>query len=523
MRRAVVVGHGMVGSRFIEELLRRDVARRFEITVLGAEDYQPYNRVLLSEVVAGAVEVAALSLPALPPGRARVRTGTEAVRLDRAARTVVTADGEHHPYDVVVLATGAAPVVPPVPGLAGGVPAGGVPAGGLPAGVHALRTLDDAREIVAATVNSPRTVVLGGGVLGLETACGLAQRGLEVTVVHGGAHLMDRQLAAGPAAVLAGSLSRLGIAHRSPARAEEVLTEGGRVTGVRLGAGEVLAADLLVLACGTRPENDLAARAGLPVDRGVLVGADLSCPEDRTVFAVGDCAQPPQGASGLVAQGWEQARRLAEQLVTGTVGLVPEGQDGGDVVRVKAAGLDVLTLGPRGARGARPGTAPGGRVLCLSDPDAGRHVEVVVADGVLVGATCIGAGRLAADLTAAYTRCTPVPADPAYLLLRPVAAAPVTSPTLMPDRTTVCRCNGVTKADVVAGWRAGARDVPAVAALTRATTGCGGCRDVVCGLVDWLAGSDPGADRDAVPDAARDGAVTSQAPARPRETTVPVG
>ena len=133
------------------------------------------------------------------------------------------------------------------------------------------------------------------------------------------------------------------------------------------------------------------------------------------------------------------------------------------------------------------------RSVTLSDPAAGRHVEVVVAAGVLVGAPCVGAPEVGADLAAAYTRRVPVPADPAHLLLRPVAQAPApaSSPTLMPDRTTVCTCNGVTKGDVVGCWHDGARSVDDVARATRATTGCGGCKDVVCGLVDWLAQTDP--------------------------------
>ena len=116
-----------------------------------------------------------------------------------------------------------------------------------------------------------------------------------------------------------------------------------------------------------------------------------------------------------------------------------------------------------------------------------------MADGRVVGATCVGAGPVAADLTAAYTHGTPAPSDPAQLLVRPVAGAPVpaASPTLMPDRTTVCRCNGVTKGEVVACWRDGHDTVEEVARATRATTGCGGCTDVVCGLLDWLAATDP--------------------------------
>ncbi|ARU51737.1 FAD/NAD(P)-binding oxidoreductase [Cellulosimicrobium cellulans] len=594
MTRVVVVGNGMVGSRFASDLVARCGASAgtaaVEVTVLGAEEYEPYNRVLLSEVVAGKVDVAAIGLPGADDARVTVRRGTEAIAIDRTARRVVTGEGAH-PYDVVVLATGAAARVPDLPGLTD------LP-GGLPRGAHALRTLDDAREIVAASLNARHAVVVGAGVLGLEVACGLARRGVAVSLVHGGGSVMDRQLDGAAGGVVARGLAGLGVRTWTRARTERVVVGAGSVRGVTLrvpdggapagpsarpggGAGAAvdatrlveLEADLLVLACGTVPEAGLARAAGLTVDRGVVVGPDLASPDDPRVFAIGDCAQPPEGGTGLIAQGWDQSRRLADHLaerlavtihrgdagrpgaaqgaapvrprvrlgvdadrpsmafrlamnvVARPVGEPPgpsaraprgvaarparpgstgrprpagpgnPGTDerpraGTDVVRVKAAGLEIVTMGVCGERRAPD---PAHRSVTLSDPASGRHVEVVVADGLLVGATCVGAPEVGADLTATYTRRVPVPADPAHLLLRPVAQAPApaSSPTHMPDRTTVCTCNGVTKGDVVGCWHDGARSVDDVARATRATTGCGGCKDVVCGLVDWLAHADP--------------------------------
>ncbi|MBI9115720.1 FAD-dependent oxidoreductase [Sanguibacter suaedae] len=563
LTRVVVVGNGMVGSRFVDDLLSRDGTgdtARFDVTVLGAEEYDPYNRVLLSDVVAGKVDVASLALPALTHERATVHRGTSVVHIDRADRRVLTADGAVHPYDALVLATGSAARVPDVDGIGTGGP--------LPAGVHALRTLDDAREIVAATVNARTAVVVGAGVLGLEAACGLARRGLAVTVVHGGATVMDRQLAPDAGAVAARTLTHLGVAQRTGARTERVVLGAGRAAAVEValadGTTETLPADLVVLACGTVPETAAAVAAGLPVDRGVVVTAALASPADARVFAVGDCAQPPEGATGLIAQGWDQSRRLAEHLAAGAAGAAGVAADGADddhvggrvrlagerlspgrpsmalrlsmnvvtrpaaetapvasigasgtadptvrptqaddeasrgtdVVRLKAAGLDVVTMGVCGARRT---PQPGARTVSLSDPDAGRHVEVVVADGFVVGATCVGAPQLGADLTAAYTRRTPVPADPAHLLVQPVATATVAAsdPTHMPDRTTVCRCNGVSKGDIVGCWQHGARSVEDIAKATRATTGCGGCKDLVCGIADWLTASTPAEEPDA--------------------------
>ncbi|MCK0116218.1 FAD-dependent oxidoreductase [Isoptericola sp. S6320L] len=534
--KVVVVGHGMVGSRLVDELVRRS-AESFDITVLGAEPYEPYNRVLLSDVVAGRTDVAAITMP--DPGGDHVTTlrGVAAVSVDRRARTVTDAAGAVHGYDHLVLATGSRARVLPLPGL---VDDDG--AADLPAGVHALRTLDDAREIVAASVNTPRAVVVGGGVLGVEAAYGLAGRGLQVTLVDPSPAPMSRQLDTAAGAVLAARLRDAGVTLRLGARPSEVLVAGGRAVGVRLGPGhggtghdggdadDVVAAGLVVLTAGTVPETGIAREAGLSTDRGIVVGHDLASPDDPRVFAIGDCAQPPQGSRGLVAEGWDQARRLADHLASlvavraqeaqraatprehlrfphegerpsmavrlGTLlasrAATDQGVDtrGTDVVKVKAGALSIVSMGVSGPR--EP--APGHRAVALHDAAAGRYVEAVVADGILVGATCVGDPRVAADLTAAYTRRTPVPVDPAFLLLTPVmpSAEPASSPEHMPDDATVCRCNGVTKHDITACWDDGARSADDIAAATRATTGCGSCREAVCGLADWLAATRDG-------------------------------
>lgn len=492
MTRLVVVGNGMVGSRFVEDLLAADVLGRYDVTVVGAEACEPYNRVLLSEVVAGKQDLSALTLPTPTSPRLTLLRGEPAVHVDPEDRVVHTADGHRLRYDRLVLATGSAARVPPLSGLRSG--------DHLTAGVHALRTIDDAREVVAATLNATRAVVLGGGVLGMEAACGLARRGVVVTVVHPASTLMERQLDADAGRVVELAMANLGIDQRVGVGATSALVDGGRLAGLRLDDGEVLRADLLVLATGTVPHTALAADAGLSVDRGVLVDDDLRSPDDRRVFAIGDCAQPPEGGTGLVAQGWEQSRRLAAHLCSDSGGspyppVAPRSAtSGSDVVRLKAHGLDVVTMGVCGS--ARQDD-PAQRTLRLSDPDVGRHVEVVVSGGLLVGATCVGAGSVAADLVTTYTRRTPVPADPAYLLLPALAPHQErgpTSPADLSEDTTVCRCNGVTKAAIAACVADGATSTAEVATATRATTGCGGCRDDVCALVEWLTpATSPGA------------------------------
>jgi assimilatory nitrate reductase electron transfer subunit len=524
MTRLVVVGNGMVGSRFVEDLLAADTSGRYDLTVVGAEACEPYNRVLLSEVVAGKHDLSALTLPTPTSPRLTVLRGAPVFHLDREDRVVVTTDGARLRYDRLVLATGSAARVPPLPGLRNQAPLPGlrsqapvpseapVPSDGpvpsdapvhaddLTVGVHALRTIDDARAVVAATLNATRAVVLGAGVLGMEAACGLARRGVAVTVVHPASTLMERQLDAEAGRVVELAMARLGIDQRVGVAATSAVVDGGRLTGLRLDDGELVPTDLLVLATGTVPSTRLAASAGLAVGRGVVVDDDLRSPDDHRIFAIGDCAQPPEGGTGLVAQGWEQSRRLAAHLcrdssaspgnpsrMVSTDLAGRSSTSGSDVVRLKAHGLDVVTMGVCGSARADD---PAQRTLRLSDPDVGRHVEVVVSGGRLVGATCVGAGAVAADLVTTYTRRTPVPADPAHLLLPALAAHQgrgPTSPADLADDTTVCRCNGVTKAGIAACVRDGATSVAEVAAATRATTGCGGCRDDVCALLDWLA------------------------------------
>jgi assimilatory nitrate reductase electron transfer subunit len=480
--RVVVVGAGMVGHRFVEELVRVDREGRFAVELVGEEEYDPYNRILLSDVLAGRSDLRAISLP-LPDPRVRFWRGVAATAIDRAARQVHLRDGSSRPYDRLVLATGARAFVPPLPGLEA-----------QPRHVHTLRTLDDCRNIAARAMNARHAVVLGGGVLGLEAACGLRRRGVPVTVVDLDDHLMAAQLDAQAARVLAATIADLGIDAVTGSSVAEVLSADGALAAVRLTDGRVLPADLLLVSCGVRADTALAAGAGIGVDRGVVVDEALTTTDPR-VHAIGDCAQSPTGGSGLLAPGWRQAERLARTLARSggfeTVAAPPRRPSGAtEPVRLKAAGVDLVTMG------VRPSAArDDDRVVSLADPLARRHVDLVVrrdegGEDRLVGVTCLGAADVSASLSLAFDRCTPLPVDPLALLVPDGGRAESTSPVRMPGSTTVCRCNGVSKKDVVTAWESGADSIAAVAAATRATTGCGGCRDLVCGLVDWLEASD---------------------------------
>lgn len=489
--RVVIVGYGMAGARLAEELRHRDPdGGRVAVTVVGAERQHAYNRVLLSSVLAGSMTADQVLLHE-PDWAARhavdLRRGVRAVGLDRARRRIVLADGDAVDYDTAVLATGSRPWLPPVDGLAtapdGPADAAGRSAPGGPApGVLLFRTLADCRRIVAATPRRQPVAVLGGGLLGLEAARGLAGRGNPVTVVHPVGHLMERQLDPPAGNVLARTLATLGVRFRL----------GVAATGYRPGAGLALSdgsflpTDVVVVAAGTRAETALAADSGLAVDTGVLVD-DLLRTADPRVCAIGDCAQHPGTVAGLVQSAWEQAAVLADRLT----GAAPAARYLGTpvVTRLKAAGVDLAALG-ESHLGVDCADA---EVLRVEDPRRGRYAKLVLRGDRVTGAIVLGVPDAAATITHLYQRGVPAPADRLALLLGRAlpAAAAATNPARMPAPATVCRCNSVTKAHLVDAFLAGHRTVDQLATATRAGTGCGSCRDVVAGIAEWLADTDP--------------------------------
>jgi assimilatory nitrate reductase electron transfer subunit len=486
-RRLVVVGNGMAGCRFVQEVLARDRARRLDITVVGDEPGGAYNRLQLSNVLAGVAGESSIELAGEQWYAAQgvtLRTGTAVVRIDRPARQVHLDDTSVLPYDVLVLATGSSPVRPAVAGLERGD-------GRLLPGAVAFRTLEDCTAIARLAARAAHAVVLGAGVLGLETARGLAGRGVPVTLVQRGARLMERQLDAGASDALARTVRSLGVHVRLGACVRAV-RGAGRVRGVVLADGSALDADLLVLCCGVRPRLELARAAGLAVAAGVVVDDQLRSSTDPRIFAIGECAEHRGRTHGLVAPSWEQAL-VAAQVITRPG--EPVSYPGSvTVTRLKAAGIELASLGEAvtGEEGA-PGDAGGGpgdvEVICFTDSSRGIYQKLVVRGGRLTGAILLGDTRTAGTITQLFDRGAALPADRAALLLaggrRP---APVRqSPAVLPGRATICQCNGITKAGICAAWRAGARDAAGISSRTRAMTGCGTCRDAVEDLVAWLA------------------------------------
>ncbi|MCW3841728.1 FAD-dependent oxidoreductase, partial [Micromonospora yasonensis] len=400
--RIVVVGYGMAGARVAAELHTRGGDRK--VTVLGAEPYRAYNRIMLSTLLAGKIDEPDVELTEVAGQGVDVRTGVAVTAIDRAAQEVRTADGDRLGYDHLVLATGSRAVVPPLPGL-----------DPLPARVVPFRTLDDCRRILAAARGARSVLVLGGGLLGLEAARGLAARGLAVTVVHPLPWLMERQLDPTAGEVLAGTLAGLGVRTELAVSATAVAAGGDRVR-LDLADGRALTADLLVLSCGVRPDTGLAADAGLAVERGVVVD-DRMRTSDRRISAIGDCAQHDGVLTGLVAPAWAQARVVAEVLA-GADRLIRY-RPRPVVTRLKAAGIDLAAMGD--ATGATPadGTGDGGPVeeLTFADPARGTYARLRIRDERLTGAILLGDNPAVGTVVQLFDRGAPVPADRRSLLL----------------------------------------------------------------------------------------------------------
>jgi NAD(P)H-nitrite reductase large subunit len=330
--------------------------------------------------------------------------------------------------------------------------------------VHAFHSLDDCRRLLDA-VEAPlqpgpaqRAVVVGGGLLGLQVARALSVRGLDIEVVEGGEHLLRSQVGAQAGEVLKRGLERLGTAVYTGARAVR-LADHGSHSGLTLDNGYTLETDLVVLTAGGRPSTALARRAGLSVDRGVVVDDQLRSVDDERIHAIGDCAAHQARTTGFVPPAWEQARVVAAYLS----GEVVAYQGSRSVARLRATDLDVAVLGdPERTEG---------HVVEMTNPVVGTHRKLVVRDGVIVGATLVGDLSRIGLLTQHYDRGTVLGVDePGALLLgdRPVQAAH------LPDDAEICACAGVT-----AGRIRGCTSLAQAIETTHATTGCGGCAPAV--------------------------------------------
>ena len=369
-QRLVMIGNGMAGMRVIEDLLRI-APDAYDITIFGAEPHGNYNRILLSPVLAGEKRFEDIVLHDLSWYARQgitLHTGDPVLSIDRIKRLVRTRSGVEAGYDRLLLATGSTPNRLPIPGK------------DLP-GVITFRDVADVGLMLNASRERRHAVVIGGGLLGLEAANGLLQRGMEVTVVHRSEVLMERQLDAYAASLLLRSLESRGI--RFMLGAKTIAVEGKeRATAVSFADGGSIPADLVVMTAGVTPNAALAATAGIQCGRGVLVDDTMQTYDPR-VYAVGECVQHRNATYGLVAPLWEQARVCAAHLA----GFGHLRYTGSIVsTSLKVTGIELFS-------GGNFSGGEGCEVLILRDPEAGIYKRIVLRDNRVCGVLLYGDAR----------------------------------------------------------------------------------------------------------------------------------
>lgn len=459
----VIVGTGPVGIRTAQELLRRNP--RQAIVLYGGEPWEPYNRVRLSSVLTGEARLEGIANPLRLEDSARVvqRHNCPVLRIDRARQRVVDALGFEQPYSALILATGSSPHVPALPGLCH-------------KGVYTFRDLSDAQRLLARRSRSRRTIVLGGGLLGLEAARGLQLAHTEVTVVDHAPHLMPRQLDEVAAEFLRERIMALGIQVLLRDGVGEVLG-GDQIEGIRLRGGRTLSCDTLVIATGVVPNIQLALEAGIAVGRGIRVDDALRTSDPR-VYAVGECAEHRGQVYGLVAPGLEQAAVAAHHLLGGN----SRYQGSLAATRLKVAGIPVFSMGRTGL------DEPPGQVrMEVHEELSGAHYRKLILDrGRLVGAMAIGdwpeLGRVQ-ELIGRGGRLWPWQRARFRRAGQPWPEAEAGQVAQWPATATVCNCTGVTRGRLGQALAEGCDSLERLARCTGASTICGSCRPLLLDLL----------------------------------------
>ena len=470
----VVIGNGMAGMRTVEELLKLEGGQRFRITVFGAEPHVNYNRIMLSSVLAGDKELDDIVINSrewYEENNITLITSDAVTRIDRGDKSVTAASGLTVHYDRLLIATGSRPLAPPIPGL------------GLP-GVCAFRDIADVDKMLTAARTHKRAVVIGGGLLGLEAAWGLKQRGMSVALVHLMPTLMERQLDAAAGQMLQRDLDRRGIAFFTDGQTEEI-TGTEHAEGVQLADGRFIPADLVVLAIGIRPNIDLAKVAQLEVNRGIVVTDDMRT-SDPDIFAVGECVEHRGNVFGLVAPIWDQARVCAARLAGDEEALFVSKAL---ATSLKITGVDVFSAG------ALMAADESDDEITLRDDSKGLYKKIVLRDGKLVGAVLYGdvadgqwylqLMRDREDVSALRERLVFGRAFAEAITGKPAAPDFAT----MADDTQICGCNGVCKGTIVSTIQAKKlTSLSEVRAHTKASASCGQCTPQVEALLAFAAG-----------------------------------
>jgi nitrite reductase [NAD(P)H] large subunit len=458
-QKLVVIGAGMASGRVLEHLLEQD-RDAYDITLFNAEERGNYNRIMLSPVLSGEktyADIVTHDDDWYAENDITCRFGEHVVGIDRAAKTVTGQNGTV-PYDKLLVATGSAPFIIPVQGK------------DLP-GVITYRDLDDTNAMISAAAKGGKAVVIGGGLLGLEAGAGLVERGMDVTVLHLMGHLMERQLDENAGFLLRRDLQDKGVKVICQASTAAILGET-EVEAVLLEDKTVLEADLVVMAVGIRPETRLATDAGLDVARGIEVNAQLQT-SDPDVFAVGECVEFDGLLFGLVAPLYDQAKVVAKSLLGHDDAFVAKEL----ATKLKVTGCDLFSAGDFAEGDGRED-------IVFRDPARGVYRRLVIEDDLLVGAVMYGDTAdsnwffgLIRDKTDISDMRDTLIFGPAYQGGTPLD--PLAAVAALPRDAEICGCNGICKGQIEDAIAAGASDLGAIKATTKASASCGTCTGLV--------------------------------------------
>lgn len=469
----VVIGNGMAGIRTLEELLKMS-AEEYDITVFGAEPQPNYNRILLSPVLSGemAFQDTVLNDWAwYQDHHITLHAGKTISKIDRSKRVVETTDGLVVPYDRLLIATGSNPIVLPIAGAQ------------LPE-VVAYRSIADVEKMLALAKTKRRAVVIGGGLLGLEAANGLALQGMDVAVVHLCDWPMERQLDQVGGAMLQAELVKRGLTFYMAKQTEAILGDTC-VTGLRFKDGEEIPADLVVMAIGIRPNIALAQAAGIQCERGILV-SDAMQTFDPKIYAVGECVQHRGQTYGLVAPLFEQAKVAANHLAQ-----YGRMRYEGSMVstKLKVTGIDLFSAGDFNATALD-------EELILQDAARGVYKKLVLRNNQLRGAVLYGDTVDGPWYFQMLRDGTDISALREHILFGQVHLGDsghggMSSVANMPDATEVCGCNGVCKGTIVkAIVDKKLFTLDEVRAHTKASSSCGSCTGLVESILANTLGGD---------------------------------
>ena len=468
----VMVGNGMAGVRTLEELLKI-APDLYDITVFGAEPHANYNRILLSPVLAGEMTLKEIMLNDVDwyeQHGIRLHLGKKVTKIDRGARKVIAADGTTESYDRLLLATGSNPFIVPIPGVD-------------LQGVISYRDIADTEAMIDASSRYRNAVVIGGGLLGLEAANGLKLRGMNVTVVHLMPWLMERQLDRNAAGMLQRSLEQKGLSFLLEKQTAEVVGRDGRVAAVRFKDGEEIAADLVVMAVGIRPNVELAQSAGLHCNRGIVV-SDTMQTHDPRIYSVGECVAHRGSTYGLVAPLFEMAKVCATHLAEFGIGRY---QGSVTSTKLKVTGIDLFSAGDF-TGGAET------EEIVLHDAVGGVYKKLVIRNDRIIGSVMYGDTVDGAWLFQLMRDGQSIADIRDHLMfgqahLGNAGHQGQSKAAAMPDTMEVCGCNGVAKGNIIRSIKEkGLFTLEEVRKHTKASSSCGSCT----GLVEQILASTVG-------------------------------